>query len=479
MSTTVRNLADDDTVDLVARTLRAVAEATPVTDAPARAPRGGDLVLLPPAGLDGRGGRRRARRAAMVAAAAAAVLVAGTVWIVRGGGDGQPTDMADEGASPPVHMEATWLPPALEGTPPVLERTPALDVAVDAAVWGAGDSVVVVAAIDLGDGAGPDRVQARTGRVASALTGVVGAPGADMPVTHVDGGRGAAVLAGERSLVDSQTIAAVVAAGTAPGDARPGEPAPRRLPVGWVAGVGPTVMTVHQPPDQSAALAVSTVGGTLPDAEIVEALVPGAVRAEVRGHAGWQFPLHGGDLYAVTWQEQPGVVVTVTGSGLRPAEIEAVAAGLTAVDEPVAGATGEIVATGTVAGRNYQIERRAPEETGRGWCAALTLDREQVGQGCQLMVDGATDDIAGLQPVASDDGGTIWWGAVPPGTATVTVDGTDVRAEAIEVAPSSDRSGGLRVAVIRVADHRELTFRFRAADGEELGTQSWSDGQGE
>src|SRR5690606_18054637 len=138
------------------------------------------------------------------------------------------------GASPAVHMEATWLPPALEGTTSVLDRTAALAVPVDAVVWGEGDSVVLAAALDRGEGADPDRVEASIGRGASALAGVVGAPGADMPVTHVDGGRGAAVLAGERSPVDGPAVAALVASGTAPADARPEEPAPRRFPVGWV-----------------------------------------------------------------------------------------------------------------------------------------------------------------------------------------------------------------------------------------------------
>ena len=258
--------------------------------------------------------------------------------------------------------------------------------------------MVAVAAADLGDDTNPDRVQMATARVGSRLGDLVGGPEAEMPVTHVDGGRGAAVVAGPGAAVDARALAAVVASGTAPVDARPGEPEPRRLPVDWLGGVGPTVTAVHQPTDQSASLGIVTVGGTLPDGGLVEALVPRAVPAEVRGHAGWQYPLQDGAVYAVTWQEQPGVVVTVAGSGLRPAEIEAVVDGLVAVEEPVGDTGGDLVGVGTLADRDYRIDAEQPTDTGRGWCAVLTFGGEQVGRSASAWSTASPTACAGSCP---------------------------------------------------------------------------------
>jgi len=475
MSTITRHTdRDDEAIDRVTQTLRAVAAATPIDSGPSRAP-DGDVVLPPQAT------RRHPRRSwtvrTAVAAAAAAVLVAGVVWVRQDDGGDAPTDVVDQPASPPVHMEATWLPPALASTNGIIDRAPALGVPVEAAMWGAGDSVVAVAAADPGDDTNPDRVQMATARVGSALGDLVGGPEAEMPVTHVDGGRGAAVVAGPGAAVDARALAAVVASGTAPVDARPGESEPRRLPVDWLGGVGPTVTAVHQPTDQSASLGIVTVGGTLPDGGLVEALVPRAVPAEVRGHAGWQYPLQDGAVYAVTWQEQPGVVVTVAGSGLRPAEIGAVVDGLVAVEEPVGDTGSDLVEVGTLADRDYRIDAEQPADTGRGWCAVLTFGGDQVGRECERMVDGVTDGMRGLMPVASSGATEVWWGAVAADVATVTVDGTDIEAETIEVAPSTGGSGGLRVALVAVPGGRERTFRFHGAGGEDLGTATWtSDG---
>ncbi len=464
---------DDEAVDRVTRTLHAVAAATPVDDGPSRTP-DGELVVLPQA--ERRDPRRSWIVRAGVVTAAAAVLVAGVVWIRQDDGGDTPTDIVDQPVSPPVHMEATWLPPALESTNGVIDRSPALGVPVEAVMWGAGDSVVAVAAADLGDAAHPDRVQMATARVGSALADLVGGAGAEMPVTHVDGGRGAAVVAGPAASVDARALAAVVGSGTPPADARPGEPAPRPLPVDWLGGVGPTVVVAHQPTDQSAALGIVTVGGELPEGDVIDALVPGAVPAEVRGRTGWQYPMRDGAMYAVTWQEQPGVVVTVAGSGVRPTEVEAVADGLVAVEEPGGDAAGDPVAVGTVADRQYRIDAEHPADTGRGWCVVLTLDGAQVGRECERMVDGATEGGWGIVPVATYDGGTVWWGAVAADVVTVTVDGTDLEAETIEVAPATDGSGGPRVVLVAVPGDRELTFRLHGAGGEELGTSTFNDG---
>ncbi|HEX6420893.1 MAG TPA: hypothetical protein VFZ77_20480, partial [Acidimicrobiales bacterium] len=302
---------DGDAVDLVTRTLRAVAAATPVPDG---APPVDDEVLALRADRQPRSGRRGTVRL-VAAAAAAVVLVVAAVWS-RGGDDVEtsPTDPSVPTAPPDVRMEAGWLPGGFGAAPSAVQRTPAIDAAVDAVLWGEGDEAVVAAAVDLGDAAAdPNVVARRTETVRRALEGAFRPPDAAHVATSTAGGRSGVVLTRADASPDAAALATRIAGGERPADAAPDGIAPTPLPLGWLAEVGPVVAVGYQAPDQSGAVAITVVGGRLPEAPIVQAVLPGATPVDVRGQSGWSVLPPGSDDTWVTWQEAPGLVVTVRG----------------------------------------------------------------------------------------------------------------------------------------------------------------------
>lgn len=459
---------DGDAVDLVTRTLRAVAAATPVPDDAAPVQDG--VVLALRADRQPRLSRRGTVRL-VAAAAAAVVLVVAAVWS-RGGDDVEtsPTDPSVPTAPrPDVRMEAGWLPGGFGAAPSAVQRTPAIDAAVDAVLWGEGEEAVVAAAVDLGDAAAdPNVVARRTETVRTALEGAFRPPDAGHVATSTVGGRGGVVLTRAGASPDAAALATRIAGGERPADTAPDGVAPTPLPLDWLAEVGPAVAVGYQAADQSGAVAITVVGGRLPEAPILQAVLPGATPVDVRGRSGWSVVPPGSDDTWVTWQEAPGLVVTVRG-GLTHDQLLTVAEGLVARDDTAAQAAAppDVIAEGTVEGLAYRIERVPGEGTDRGWCATAVVDGDAAGQVCQQLVNGQPLDAHPFVPAARFDGGILYLGSVPAGVATVSVDGSVV--ETVDAAPGDADS--FPVALVPVPDGPgAATLRLHGADGEDLGT---------
>jgi hypothetical protein len=458
---------DGDAVDLVTRTLHAVAAATPVAD-DAR-PVGGEVVLRVRADRQRRWGRR-ATVQVVAAAAAAVVLVAAAVWS-RGGDDVEtsPTDPSVPTAPrPDIRMEAGWLPGGFGAAPSVVQRTPGIDVVVEAVLWGEGDETVVAAAVDLGGAdADPNIVARRTETVRGVLEGAFRPPDATHMATSTSSGRGGVALTRAGVSTDAAAVADRIAGGVSPAEAAPDGQAPTPLPLDWLAEIGPAVSVGYQTEDQSAAVAITVVSGRLPEAPLVQVFLPGATPVDVRGRSGWSVVPPGSDDTWVTWQEAPGLVVRVAG-GLPHDQLLTVAEGLVAVDETAAAAAPpDVIAEGTVEGMAYRIERTPGEGTDRGWCATAVIEGDEAGRVCQQLVDGQPLDENAWFPVASFDGGILYLGSVPAGVATVSVDGSPV--ETVDAAPGD--MDGFPVALVPVPDATgSVTFRLRGAGGEDLGT---------
>lgn len=484
MRTTTAGADHDDVVDLVTRTLRAVAEATPVADEQAAAPVAHDLLPLAGSRRHGPGRRPSRARLLAVAAAAAAVVAVVATAVGDGGGGGQvdTTPAGPPGSTalrPAIRMEAGWLPAGFEDAPAVVERSPGLDVPVEATLWGAGDEAVVAAAIDLGDGEGDrNKVRRRTEAVRGALEGAFRPPdsGHMATATAASGERGGTALARGGASVDVEAIAARIADGASPAAAWPDRGTPTAVSLGWLPRVGASVTVGYQTTDQTGAVAITATSGRLPEASLAQEFLPDATPIDVRGRSGWSVVPAGSDDTWVTWQEEPGLVVTVAG-GLPHDELLTVAEGLVPVDEPADGAEAarEVVDEGTIEGLDYRIERSSGDDTGRGWCASVVVDGDAAGRPlCQHLVDGRTASPIELFPVAEVDGGALWWGSAPAGTATVSVEGAgDSPVETVEVVADGD--GSLPVALVVVPDDLgSPTFVFHGPDGELLGTSRYS-----
>lgn len=458
---------DGDAVDLVTRTLHAVAAATPVADDDSL-PVGGEVVLAAQADRRARWGRRGTVRL-VAAVAAAVVLVVAAVWS-RGGDDVEtsPTDPSVPTAPrPDIRMEAGWLPDGFGAAPSAVQRTPGIDVAVEAVMWGEGDEAVVAAAVDLGDErADPNVVARRAETVRGVLEGAFRPPDAAHMATSTSGGRGGVALTRAGVSTDAAAIADRIAGGVAPAEAAPDGRAPTPLPLGWLAEIGPAVSVGYQTEDQSAAVAITVVGGRVPEAPLVQVFLPGATPVDVRGRPGWSVVPPGSDDTWVTWQEAPGLVVTVAG-GLPHDQLLTVAEGLVAVDDTAAAAAPpDVIAEGTVEGMAYRIERAPGEGTDRGWCATAVVDGDEAGQVCEQLVEGRPTDMSGLVPVASFDGGAVYLVSVPDGVATVSVDGSVF--ETVDAAPGDNR---FPVVLVPVPDETgAVTLRLRGTGGENLGT---------
>jgi hypothetical protein len=468
---------DAATADLVVRTLRAIAEATPIDTKSIDF----DPVVVVPARADidsSVHGHRRVRWLVGLAATAAAALVVAVVWARHDGRvETSPSDGAIATDPPPsTRMAPGWLPRGFSAEPTEITRSRGLGMSIEGALLRspASGAEIVAVSIESGheDGGASIVMGRRVQRVEQAVEGVFRPPTGDHIVTGSAGPRGAVAMArGGASPAGANAVVARLLEGVAPVEATAEGWKATPLPLDWLPGIAPEVVTGHQRDDGMSGVAVTTVSGQLPGPDLIESLLADVEQTQLRGLPAWTFAPEGSDDTMLLWQQGPGLVVTVTG-GLSPDELTQVAEGLVAVNDGPSGSAARphVVAEGTIEGLDYRVERSAGEGTAVGACVTLVLEDEAAsGPACTRTGEVRTY-VTSFEPVARVDDITLFWGLVPPEVQTVTADDSaSSSAETTAVDPSDTDSA--RYVLIPVAWDGEarVTFTLRDRDGRSAG----------
>lgn len=469
---------DAATADLVVRTLRAVAEATPVASKSIDF----DPMVVPLAGADIAGSIRRRRRARWlvgVTAVAAAAVVVAVVWARDDGRvETSPSDGAIARDPPPsTRMAPGWLPEDFLAEPTEITRSPGLGMTIEGGLLRspASGAEIVAVSIESSDEDGDANVVMgqRIERVRLALEGVFRPPTGDHMVTDSAGLRGAVAMArGGASSAGANAVVARLLEGIAPVNATAEGWTATPLPLDWLPGIAAQIITTHWSDDGMSAAVVTTVSGQLPGPDIIESLLADVEPTQLRGLPAWYFAPEGSDDTMLLWQEAPGLVVTVTG-GLSPDELRRVAEGLVAIDDPPGGSETRpiVIAEGTIVGLDYRVERAAGEGTALGDCVTLVLEDQAASEPACTRTGDRPTYATSLEPVASVDDITLVWGLMPPEVRTVTAnDSSSSSAETLAVDPSDpDSARYVLIAVARDGPPR-VTFTLRDRDGQSMGT---------
>lgn len=469
---------DAAAADLVVRTLQAVAEATPVDS------KSIDfdpmVVALARADIDRSiRRRRRARWLVGLSAAAAAALVVAVIWARDDGRvETSPSDGAIATDSPPsTRMAPGWLPEGFSAEPTEITRSPGLGMTVEGALLRspASGAEIVAVSIESDDGDGDANLVMgrRIERVRLALEGVFRPPTADHMVTDSAGPRGAVAMArGGASPARARAAVARLLEGIAPVDATAEGWTATPLPLDWLPGIAPQVVTTHWSDDGMSAAAITTVSGHLPGSDVIESLLADVEPTQLRGLPAWIFAPEGSDDMMLLWQEAPGLVVTMTG-GLSPDELRRLADGLVAVDDPAGGSEtrSSVIAEGTIARLDYRVERSAGEGTALGDCVTLILEDQAASEPACTRTGDRPTYATSLEPVATVDDITLVWGLMPPDVQTVTAnDSSSSSAKTLAVDPSDpDSARYVLIPVARDGPPR-VTFTLRDRDGQSMGT---------
>lgn len=321
-----RTAADDrEFAEHVARTLRTVAEATPVD--PSRTP------MLDPTRVTGPLPRHRPpprrRVVAALAAAATVAAIATAVVTLRGSNDEARVDVGNEVDPATQELVAGWLPADLTTDEP-LGAAPALGIALTGQALhlpGQDAEILVVEAVAAEGEQFSDQVRMQ-------LMARIGATWGDGDQEGAATSTGATLVLG-RGAATEQDVDAVVAAAVA-SDGVPLDPAevpdgwaasPTSGPLDWLPGVAATRGRSYGTPDGSRAVEVAVLAGDLPDDEAVASLLPGSEATATPGRRGWLVDERGTGERLFLWQEAPGAIGAVTGRGLTDEELLRVADG--------------------------------------------------------------------------------------------------------------------------------------------------------
>jgi hypothetical protein len=469
---------DAAAAELVVRTLRAVADATPVASKSIDF----DAMVVPLAQADLDRPTRRRRRArwlvGITAAAAAAVVVA-VVW-ARDDERVQtsPSDGAIAADPPPsTRMAPGWLPEGFSAEPTEITRSPSLGMRVEGALLRspASGAEIVAVSIESGHEEGDANLAMgqRIERVRMAVEGVFRPADGRHIVTDAAGPRGAVAMARDgASPAGANAVVARLLEGMAPVDATADGWTATPLRLDWLPGIAPQVVTTHWSDDGMSAVAVTTLGGQLPGPDVIESLLADVEPTQLRGLPAWTFAPEGSDDTILLWQEAPGLVVTVTG-GLSPDQLRRVAEGLVAADGPPGGLESRptVIDEGTIAGLDYRVERSAGEGTGVSDCVTLILADQAVSEPACTRTREPRTYATSLEPVAHVDDITLVWGLMPPEVQTVTAnDSSSSSAETLAVDRSDpDSARYVLVPVARDGPSR-LTFTLRDRNWQSMGT---------
>jgi hypothetical protein len=468
---------DAAAAELVVRTLRAVAEATPVASKSIDF----DAMVVPLARDIDRSIRRRRRARWLVglAAVAAAVLVVAVVWARDDGRvETSPSDGAIATDPPPsTRMAPGWLPEGFSAEPTEITRSQGLGMRVEGALLRSPASGAEIVAVSIESGQ-DDRdanvvMGQRVERVRMALEGVFRPPTGDHMVTDSAGPRGAVAMArGGASPTRARAAVDRLLEGIAPVDATAEGWTATPLPLDWLPGIAPQVVTTHWSDDGMSAVAVTTVSGQLPRPDVIESLLADVEPTQLRGLPAWTFAPQNSDDMMLLWQEAPGLVVTVTG-GLSPDALRLVAEGLVAIDDPPGGSETRpsVIAEGTIAGLDYRVERSAGEGTALGDCVTLVLEDQAASEPACTRTGDKPTYATWLEPVATVDDITLVWGLMPPDVQTVTAnDSSSSSAETLAVDPSDPDSARYVLLPVAGDGPPRVTFTLRDRNGQSMGT---------
>jgi hypothetical protein len=469
---------DDQTVDLVRRTLSAVAEATPVGPAPA-----GELDelrreserVVPLVRRDDAGARHmppRRRAVALAAAVLAVVLAVTAAWLAESdrGQERPPANRTGDG-SLPERLEPGWLPDPLAGTEP--ERTATLGVRVDpdaAVLRPASGDGVVVATTD-GDDATADTVAAAVARITQADFSDP-APG-QSAVRTADG----RVVGIAESATPAEGLAEVI--GQVKDGARPADVAApgwttTPVSVGWVPGIARSDTVRYGGPFTGPWVELGTTVGQLPEPAALDALFPLGERVQLGDREAWALSRTGASAggpersgtWTVVWQETDDLVGSVTASGVPWDDVQRIASEADLVDdpEPAAAVEPRVVADGEIGGAAYVVEawQDSWHDIADGAASALCW---------RVQVRGAAAAVPTCEPPSvafnryGEVGGRLVLGAV------VSPDVTDIRVEegtveSAEVVPVGGGRAHLALVVATEDDAHDAMVSLVDTDGQ-------------
>lgn len=304
-------------VDLVRRTLRAVAAGLEVAGAPLP-----DEAAAPP-GPSGTGPGRRPGWRSGVALAAAAVVLATGVWAVL-----RSTDQAQDTAPrPPADVpettdrfpQAGWLPATFDADGATTGWSSAEELIGAIQVVGVGADDVTVAAHLWGDAS----VAEATARKIAPYLGLD--PTRSAP-SVADLGPGIVTMALSRT-TPPEAVLEQVMGDTLPPDSfvLPEGWDASSLELGWVPEVGPTATSSFGVVDDRPSLRLHAVAGTLPEPGLLTRLLVGDRQVAVGPEPAWIASYGSGAQLALLWQESPGIVAVVVGWGVAEADLVRVA----------------------------------------------------------------------------------------------------------------------------------------------------------
>jgi hypothetical protein len=391
MSLRTRTRPDDAAADLVARTLRAVAEATPV--APADPPADGRTYTAPVLAL-ARPLARRTEHRRLIAAAAAVALVAAAVTVlprVVWGGSAGGGEAALPGAGGlPWELVATWLPTDLPTGGQALEPSGSRELRLRAQLFGQTDlgddsespwrPQAMVATVALADGTAVSEGMLAT--VTERLAPLFGAD-AGSPVVLPGSGAGAVVLTrpGAPGGLGQQLVERVRAASGVAVDPGVGGTT-AAVPLDWVPDLAPTVGRRYANAGGDQAVELTTTEATLPDIGSLARLTGGDSLA-IGAIDAWSWSVPGSGERIIAWQAAPGVVGQVRATGLGKGELERVVSSATLVGDaaPSGGPASQVVlrSDGPV---SYQVQWAPGIEPGAGPCVVAVIEGMVVGPEC-------------------------------------------------------------------------------------------------
>jgi hypothetical protein len=444
------------TAEAVARTLHAVADATPVGPAPPA-----NVIRLHR--VDGRnrgahGPEAHTRR--WLAAAVAVIVVALGVPVViqaRGGGDPAGTPHAA-----PAALVPRWLPDGI----PAGEQSEEADLAglrIQGAIMfpdgslsrPGGDTPAILAAA--ADDPARNLTAEKLELLARRLAAVFG--GEDNYLTAVDGaGRGyVAAYRGDATLVDAQEAITRLVGGVAPQDA-----VPVRLdwngyamPLGWVPGVPATAVVRYD--DGARSVEVTAADAELPPVSTLGLLLGDLSPLPLTTGAGWRWTPSGSDETLAVWRAAPGLVATVAARGLSDTELAQVVDSVPSPRPfpPDVGRETRIVASsapGTTPVYAIELSRGMGvaelSEADDPSCVTAVVGNERIGPLCTA----PSQDFptAFLNPVDRTEDGVVVLGVFGPWVARLATDDPTLPSVATEPLVPSEPNG-LRYAVFRLA----------------------------